>query len=502
MENIMIGLSNVMQPMNLLICLGGLFIGVLFGALPGFSATMAVAIFVPFTYVMEPGAALLLLSALYCGGVFGGSIPAVLVGIPGTPASAPTAWEGKALVKKGEAGRALSLVTVASCFGGFVSSVALLVCAPLLASIAKMVGQPEQMFVAIFGLSVVVMLSQDNLFKGCMVAIVTLLIATFGQDPVEGFPRFTYGFSQLTAGFSVVPVLIGLFSLPEVFKMLEDPFGKMAESGKVGSMKLKLTDITKNAFNAIRSTIMGVIIGIIPAAGPDIAAFLAYNEAKKASKTPEEFGEGSPEGIVAAEAANNGVTGGSLIPLLTLGIPGSAPAAIFLGAMIIHGVRPGPTLFTQHAATVYTMIIGFALINLLMYIVGMIYCKFGSLILVIPKSILATTIVVLAVVGTFATNKNMFDVFVMFGAGILGYIMLRNDFPTSPIALALLLGTNMEKAMSLTRTMYEGEMYMIFSRPLTTALCLFTIFSFAFPLTKIYLEKRKAKKAAAAEKAE
>ena len=197
-ESIMIGFSNVLQPMNLLICLGGLFVGVLFGALPGFSATMAVAIFVPFTYVLEPGAALLLLSALYCGGVYGGSIPAVLVGIPGTPASAPTAWEGKALVKKGEAGRALSLVTVASCFGGFVSSVALLVCAPLLAKIAKMVGQPEQMFVAIFGLSVVVMLSQDNLFKGCMVAIVTLLIATFGQDPVEGFPRFTYGMSELT----------------------------------------------------------------------------------------------------------------------------------------------------------------------------------------------------------------------------------------------------------------------------------------------------------------
>lgn len=490
-ESILLGFSNVLQPMNLLICLGGLFIGVLFGALPGFSATMAVAIFVPFTYVLEPGAALLLLSALYCGGVYGGSIPAVLVGIPGTPASAPTAWEGKALVKKGEGGRALSLVTVASCFGGFVSSVALLVCAPLLAKIAKMVGQPEQMFVAVFGLSVVVMLSQDNLFKGCMVAIVTLLIATFGQDPVEGFPRFTYGLSQLTGGFSVVPVLIGLFSLPEVFKMLEDPFGKMAESGKVGSMKLKLTDITGNLVNAIRSTIWGVAIGIIPAAGPDIAAFLCYNEARKASKTPEEFGNGSPEGIVAAEAGNNGVTGGSLIPLLTLGIPGSAPAAIFLGAMIIHGVRPGPTLFTQHAETVYTMIIGFAVINLLMFFVGMFYCKFGSLILIIPKSILATAIVVLATVGTFATNKNMFDVYVMFGAGILGYIMLRNGFPTSPIALGLLLGTNMEKAMSLTRTMYEGELYMIFSRPLTTALALFTVFSFAYPLIKMHLEKKK-----------
>lgn len=493
MDSIMAGLSNVFQLSNILVCIGGLFIGILFGALPGFSATMAVAIFVPFTYVMDPGSALLLLSALYCGGVFGGSIPAVLVGIPGTPASAPTAMEGKALVKKGQAGRALNLVTTASCFGGFVSAIALLVCAPLLAKIAKMVGQPEQMFVAIFGLSVVVMLSQDNLFKGVLVAIVSLLLATFGQDPVEGFPRFTYGLSQLTSGFSVVPVLIGLFSLPEVFRMLEDPLGKMAESGKVGSMKLKLKDIVDNIGNAIRSTILGVVIGIIPAAGPDIAAFLSYNEAKKASKEPEKFGNGSAEGIVAAEAANNGVTGGSLIPLLTLGIPGSAPAAIFLGAMIIHGVRPGPTLFTQNAEVVYTMIIGFALINLLMYFVGMLFCKCGSLILVIPKSILATTIVVLAVVGTFATNKNIFDVYVMFGAGILGYIMLRNNFPTSPIALALLLGTNMEKSMSLTRTMYEGELYMVFTRPLAAALAIFTVFSFVFPLVKIWRKRKQAK---------
>ena len=267
----------------------------------------------------------------------------------------------------------------------------------------------------------------------------------------------------------------------------------MAESGKVGSMKLKIEDITHNMFNAIRSTVLGVLIGIVPAAGPDIAAFLSYNEAKKASKHPEQFGNGSAEGIVAAEAANNGVTGGSLIPLLTLGIPGSAPAAIFLGAMIIHGVRPGPTLFTQHADTVYTMIIGFALINLLMYIVGMIYCKCGSLILVIPKSILATVIVVLAVVGTFATNKNMFDVYVMFGAGIIGYIMLRNDFPISPVALALLLGTNMEKSLSLTRTMYEGQFYMVFTRPLAAALAIFTVFSFVFPLVKIAKEKKKKK---------
>ena len=494
MSNVLIGFANVLQPMNLLICLGGLVVGVLFGALPGFSATMAVAVFVPFTYTMDPGAALLLLSGLYCGGVYGGSIPAVLVGIPGTPASAPTALEGKALVKKGEAGRALNLVTLASAFGGFFSSLALLVCAPLLAKIAMMVGAPEQIFVAIFGLSVVVMLSQDNLFKGSLVAIVSLLIACFGQDPVMGFPRFTYGRPELTGGFDVVVILIGLFSLPEVFKMLEDPLGKMAETGKVGSMKLKLTDITENIVNAFRSTIWGVLIGIIPAAGPDIAAFLSYNEAKKASKHPEEFGNGSAEGIVAAEAGNNGVTGGSLIPLLTLGIPGSAPAAIFLGAMIIHGVRPGPTLFTQHADTVYTLIIGFAIINLLLYFVGIAYCKCGSMILLIPKAILATVIVVLATVGTFSINKNLFDVFVMFGTGVLGYIMLRNDFPTSPIALALLLGPMLEKAVSITSTMYEGNIMGMFQRPLTTILMVFTIFSFAFPFIKAHLEKKKKAK--------
>ena len=494
MSNVLIGFANVLQPINLLICLGGLAVGVLFGALPGFSATMAVAVFVPFTYTMNPGTALLLLSGLYCGGVYGGSIPAVLVGIPGTPASAPTALEGKALVKKGEAGRALNLVTLASAFGGFFSSLALLVCAPLLAKIAMMVGAPEQIFVAIFGLSVVVMLSQDNLFKGSLVAVVSLLIACFGQDPVMGFPRFTYGRPELTGGFDVVVILIGLFSLPEVFKMLEDPLGKMAETGKVGSMKLKLTDITENIVNAFRSTIWGVLIGIIPAAGPDIAAFLSYNEAKKASKHPEEFGNGSAEGIVAAEAGNNGVTGGSLIPLLTLGIPGSAPAAIFLGAMIIHGVRPGPTLFTQHADTVYTLIIGFAIINLLLYFVGIAYCKCGSMILLIPKAILATVIVILATIGTFSINKNLFDVFVMFGAGVLGYIMLRNDFPTSPIALALLLGPMLEKAVAITSTMYEGNILAMFQRPLTTILMVFTILSFAFPFIKAHLEKKKAKR--------
>lgn len=497
MENILIGLAHVFQPMNLLICLAGLFIGVLFGALPGFSATMGVAVFVPFSYVMQPEAALLLLSGIYCGGVYGGSIPAVLLGIPGTPASAPTAFDGRALTMAGESGRSLALSTLASSFGGFISALALLLFAPVLALISMMVGPPEQMMIAIFGLSVVCMLSFGNMLKGVLVGVVSLLIATVGQDPVLGFPRFTLGMHQLTSGFEVVPVLIGIFSLPEVFKMLEHPAEKLVEASKVSKMVIHMSDIKDNIVNAIRSTLIGIGIGIVPAAGPDIASFLAYNEAKKASKHPEKFGKGAVDGIVAAEAANNGVTGGSLIPLLTLGIPGSAPAAIFLGAMIIHGLRPGPLLFTENAAEVYTLLTGFAIINIMLFFVGWLYCRCAGHILKIPKTILATVIVVLAIVGSFSINQNMFDVVVMFIAGVIGYVMVKNEYPVSPVALALLLGPMLEEAISLTNTMYSDNFLMIFSRPLTCIFGLFTLFSFVFPFVKNAMDKKKTAAAAA-----
>lgn len=494
-ENILIGLMNVFQPFNLLICLGGLIIGVVFGALPGFSATMGVAVCVPFSYILDPQAAMLLLSGVYCGGVYGGSIPAVLLGMPGTPASAPTAEEGRALTKRGKSGRALAMVTFASAFGGFWSAIALLLGAPLLAIIAMKVGAPEQIMIAIFGLSVVSTLNEDNMLKGVIVGVVSLLFATIGQDPVHGFPRFTMGMYQLTGGLSVVPVLIGIFSLPEVFKMLEEPVGKIVEVSKVSKMTLKLQDITRNSVNLIRSTIIGIGMGIIPAAGPDIAAFFAYNEAKKTDKNPEEFGKGSIAGIIASEAANNGVTGGSLIPLLTLGVPGSAPAAIFLGAMIIHGLRPGPLLFTQHANDIYTLLVGFAVINLMLFFVGWFFCKISGKILLIPNSILAVVVAVLATVGSYSIQRNIFDIVVMFGAGLIGYVMVKNDYPLSPVALALLLGPMLEESLTLTSSMYQGNMLMMFTRPLTLVFTAFTIFSIGFPLIKrqIHLARNKNK---------
>ena len=502
MENILLGFQGVFSGYNIFFCFLGLIIGLLFGALPGFSATMGVAVFVPFSYVMQAEAALLLLSGIYCGAVYGGSIPAVLLGIPGTPASLPTAIEGKGLIRQGKSGKSLAIVTFASAVGGFFSAIVLLIFAPLLAIVSTKIGAPEQMMLAIFGLSVVCSLSQGNMAKALLVAFVSLLIATIGQDPVSGFPRFTFGLYQLSGGLEVVSVLIGLFSIPEVFKLLEVEFKKKKnakyikddkelEVKKVTKLSLSFKEIRSNIINLFRSTLIGIGIGIVPAAGPDIASFFAYNEAKKSSKDKKEYGKGSIEAIMATESANNGVTGGSLIPLLTLGIPGSAPAAIFLGAMIIHGLRPGPLLFMQNASQVYTLLVGFAIINILLFFVGWIFCSISKQVLQIPRVFLAIVIIVLAVLGSFSIQQNMFDVIVMFGAGIVGYFMVKFDYPLSPVALALLLGPLLEESIILTTTLFAENIMQIFLRPFTVLFLVLTLFSVLLPVMRQSKKKEK-----------
>lgn len=492
MENILLGLHNALMPMNLLWCLIGLSVGTLFGALPGFSATMAVAVMVPFSYVMEPQAALLMLSGVYCGGVYGGSIPAILVGIPGTPASAPTAMEGQALVRKGQSGQALGVCTFGSAFGGLLSAVALCFFSPLLAKVAMKVGAPESVMIAIFGLSVVFMLSEGNMIKGTLIGFLSLLIGSMGQDPLNGFPRFTFGSSALIGGLSTVPIMIGIYSIPQVFDMLRNADDGVGDIAVLGKFTVDIKAFFKNIGNVIRSALIGVGIGIVPAAGPDVGAFVSYNEAKKASKHPEEFGQGAIEGIIASEVANNAVTGGSLIPLITLSIPGSAPAAIFLGAMILHGMRPGPLLFTTQAESIYTLMVGFAVINIMLFVVGAVFCRFSNHILRIPQRILAILIVVLAVVGSYSINQNMLDVITMFIAGIIGFLLGKRGFPMSPVALSLLLGNMLEQNLALTNTMYDS-IFMIFTRPLTVVFFLIAVVSISFPFVRMFLAKRKSK---------
>ncbi|MGI5174360.1 tripartite tricarboxylate transporter permease [Treponema sp. OMZ 840] len=493
--NIALGFAGVFTAYNFLFMVIGLVVGIIFGALPGFSATMAVAVFVPFSYVLDAGSAMLLLSGVYCGAIYGGSIPAVLLGIPGTPASVPTSMEGHPMLKKGEGGQALGLVTFASSFGGLTSSIALLICAPLLALIAMRVGPPEQMMIAVLGLSVVSMLSEGNMVRGVFICFVSLVIACIGQDPVLGFPRFTFGNYKLSGGLEVVSVLIGLFSLPEVFKTvisIRDE-KKLILASSENKVTLPWKIINTNWLNLLRSSIIGIVVGIIPAAGPDIASFLAYNESKKASKNKHMYGHGSCEGLIASESANNGVTGGSLIPLLTLAIPGSAPAAIFLGAMIIKGLRPGPLLFTSHASEVYTLIVGFAVINIMILFVGLLFCKVAKKILIIPKQVLVTLIIILTVVGSYSIQQNISDVITMFIAGIVGYFLTKYKYPLSPIALGLLLGPMLEESIMLTGTMYPN-FFMIFTRPIVDIFAFFIIASLFWPLISKKIKKRSEKR--------
>lgn len=493
MSEILLGLSTVFQPFNLLLCIGGLFAGIIFGALPGFSATMAVAVLYHFHMYWNQLVQMLLLSGLYCGRGIWRINTGNFTWNSGNSCICSDSNGRKEHDQKRESGHALALCTVASSFGGAFSALALLFMAPVLTVIALKVGPPEQIMIAVFGLSVVCLLVEGNAAKGLLVGFFALLLATIGQDPQVGYQRFTFGNLHLYAGISLVPILIGLFSFPEVLQMLETDGEGFSEVNEAGKLYLKANDFLKNKLTLIRSTIIGVVIGIIPAAGPDIAAFLSYNEAKKASKKPEEFGNGSVEGIIASEAANNAVTGGSLIPLLSLGIPGSAPAALFLSAMYIHGLQPGSQLFTRDAGTVYTLMVGFVVINVLMVIAGLLFCKIANFVLVIPKSILATMIVILATVGAYATNKSMFDVLQCYIAGIAGYIMVKNDYPLSPVALALLLGSMLETAISQTMVMYPHNILQMFTRPYTIVFALLVVISFAWPFIKKRMEKKEGK---------
>ena len=481
--------------MNLGVSIVSLFIGILFGALPGFTATMAVAVFIPFSYWLPPAAALLMLSGLFCGGIYAGAITAILLGIPGTPASVPTILDAVPLRKQGHAGRSLGLVTWASSFGGVASALSLLIGAPLLAKLAVKVGPPEQFALAAFGLSVVCILTSGNMIKGITVGVFSLLIASVGQDPIHAFPRYTFGNFQILTGMPLIPILIGVFSLPEVFRMIEEGIKKKLDAeGKVGKVELRLADIKETLGTAIRSSLIGVGIGILPAAGPDIAAFISYNSTVNSSKNPESFGKGNIHGMVASETANNACTGSSLVPLVTLGIPGSAPAALYLGALYIHGLRPGIQLFSTGAPIVYTMMAGFLVINVLMFFQGMLFCKVATNVVRVSRVILVPCIACLAVLGAFAMQQSMFDVMIMVIVSIIAYILQKYDFPVSPIALGLILGPMMEQTLGQSMIMFRGNFLMMFTRPLAVLFLLLSAFSLSWPA----ISKRFFRKAAKA----
>ena len=498
-EHILMGMGVALRWNNLLISAGGVALGICVGALPGLSASMGVAVLIPVTYGMNPVSGLIMLASVYVGATYGGSISAVLINTPGTPANVATSWDGHAMTQKGEGKEALTESVVASTWGGLLSAFALLFLAPPLANFSLRFGPQENALLGVFGLSIIASLCSKSLLKGLLGGLLGLLIGTVGMDPQAGFPRYTFDVMNLMTGIPLVPALIGLYSIAQVLQLTIERSKFIVNEEALAAMKGKrssLLDLVRHVRIYIVSGIIGIIVGIIPGAGANIASFLSYNEAKRVSKTPELFGHGSREGIAASEAGNNGVTGGALIPMLTLGIPGNAVTAILLGGLMIQGLLPGNDLFTVKANVTYPFIMGFFMANIFMLLLGLFCAGQFAKVVRVPSNFLAATILVLTVVGSFAINNSIVDVYIMLAFGLLGYLLKVLDFDSTPIVLGMILGPIAEKGLLQTIILKKGivpGVMSMFSRPICLALMALTVLSLLTPAIQNWKAKKKAK---------
>lgn len=497
MEALIGALSVACQPMYLLYIAAGTLFGIFVGVMPGLSSVMGLSIMLPFTLTLKGSGGILMMLGLFCGAIYGGSITAILINTPGTANSAATCLDGNPMaIKKGQPGRALGLSTMASTFGGLFSAVMLLWTAPLLSKFAMKFTPPEYFAMAVFGLSIVTSVSNKNLLKGLLSAVIGLLLATIGIDSIAGTTRFTFGTIYLTGGISFIPVLIGLFAFSQGLITTEENFGKLVKkvTPKIKRTIPTMEDVKRVFPTMLRSSVIGTVIGAIPGTGGDIASWVSYNEAKRWSKHPEEFGNGAPEGIAAPEAANNAISGGALIPLLTIGIPGDSGTAVMLGALMMQGIIPGPLLFTEQTDKVYLIIVGLFLANICMGLLGFAGIRLFSKIVAIPDVILTPMIFIFCFVGTFAMNHNISDIFLMIIAGILGYFMLKMDFCVPPLILGLILGRTLESNLRRSLVLSDGSPVIFLQRPIALVLLIAAFISLIYPLVLPYIRKMGGKK--------
>ncbi|MCR4667011.1 MAG: tripartite tricarboxylate transporter permease [Desulfovibrio sp.] len=480
---IAMGFMHALSPVNLLAMFLATVVGIVIGCLPGLSAAMGVALLLPVTFGMDPATGLIILGGVYCGAIFGGSISAILIHTPGTPASAATAIDGYQLTLQGKAAKAISVACIASFFGGLLSCISLYSFSPLLAQLAMKFKSPEYFWLSLFGLTIIAGVSSESMLKGLMSGFLGLLLSTVGMDPMEGVPRFTFDYSILDSGINTTCALIGLFSMSQVLILAEKSIAKRAKPAAfTGRIGLTGKEIRRLSPTVVRSWIIGNLVGILPGAGASIACFMGYNEAKRFSKHKEEFGHGSIEGIAGSEAANNAVTGGSLIPTLTLGIPGESVTAVLMGGLIIHGLQPGPELFTTYANMTYTFFGGFVLIQFCMLAVGLFGCKGFAQIARLSDAILIPAIFLLCVVGSYAIHNNYQEVVIMLLFGFLGWLSHKFGLNQAAIVLGLILGPIGEKGLRRALMLSDGDPSILVSTPLCWMLVGLCVFGLLSPL--------------------
>ncbi len=499
-------LINALTPLNILMALGGVILGTVIGALPGLSATMAVAVLVPFTFTMDPATGLIALGAIYTGAIYGGAFAAILVNTPGTPSAIATTFDGFPMAKRGDGSLAVTLATLASVVGGIVGGVFLLLLSPPLAKVALAFGPPEYFWLAIFGLTLISALSVGNTLKGLLGGCIGLMLAMVGVAVVGGDIRFTMGTHMLLGGFDIVSALIGLYCIPVLIDLVAtpDPHLKFEQGNRGIRLREAFGIAWQSKFNVLRSSIIGTVIGVLPGAGGSIAGLVSYSEARRSSKKPGTFGQGAPDGIIATESANNATVGGGFIPTLVLGIPGTPPDAIILGALLVQGIKIGPTLFSQQGDIVYTFIFGLLIATALMLPAGLLIGRYAyKSIASIPKTVLVPTIAFLTVVGSFAIHSNLHDVQMMLALGVIGWILNRCGFAPSPIVLGLVLGQIAEQGFVQSylignATNNLGGMF--FGRPISLAIVALAAFTLLYPLIFAKRKENAKKRAMSAAK--
>lgn len=461
------GLETVFQPSVLIMLVTGVLVGTIIGVLPGLSATMGVAILTPLTFGMDAVASLALLLGCYCASAWGGSITAIMANIPGTPSAIMTSLDGYPLGKKGQAGLAIGVATVSSFIGGVFSVFILAFLAGPIAEYALNFGAPEYFALAVFGLSVIAYISSKNMIKGVISACIGLLISTVGLDPMSGFARYTFKSYELLTGVELLPVMIGIFGLAEVLNVASKKSHEIILTKQMSRVRVNKKEFKEIAPSIARGSVIGTIIGAIPAAGGSIAAIISYGIEKAVSKKPEKFGTGALEGIAGSESANNASTGGAMIPLLTLGIPGDAITAVLIGSLMLHGISPGPMLFRNNMSLISSIYVLIFFANILFLFVGLGGARVAAKLISIPTKYFMPIVALLCCVGAYSLRNSSFDVFVLMALGVIGFLFNKMDVPTSPLILGLVLGSigeiNLRRAIVISR----GDIGLIFQRPIT-----------------------------------
>lgn len=493
------GLAVVFEPQMFLLIIFAVFLGTLFGALPGVSATMAVTLGIPFTYKMDAVNAIAFLVAIYCASITGGGMTAILFKIPGVPSSAPTTYDGYPMAQRGEAGKALGMQLVCSAIGGIFAAVCMLLLSPQLTQAALSFGPSELFAISFMGLSILTSLETDNICRTIISGLVGLMLACIGLDPLLGVPRLTFDTRFLTSGIEMIPIMIGFFAVTEVLKQTNKPSKlKAVGSGntKMSAVMPSLKEILSVKWIIARCSVLGTVIGILPGAGATIASFLCYSTEQKLSKTPEKFGTGCLDGIAAPETGNNAATGGSMVPLLSLGIPGGNAAAIMMSALVLKGVTMGPLLLINQPQFLSATFASMFVSNIIMVFAAVVIAKIFVQILKIPYSILGPTIIMMATIGAYATKNTSVDVILMAISGLIGFIFVTCKFNSSAMILGLVLGiiceSNLRRAFTIAdgATLWQAAINIV-SRPVTGIILVICLVVLLNPVIKPLLTKNK-----------